>query len=252
MISLIIPFMNSNPARLASFYFLLAWARLMYKNIGEIIVVEQNGETKMPDFVRRIAVTDACPLMLKAKCVNAGAKAAKYDLLLINDSDTLLKPENIPESLDEKTMVIPLIAQRALTKDETLAVLAMNPKEVDFAALALQGKRRFGGSPGGAQLISKALFKKSGGLDEGYVGHNGQDYDFEASVKAAGGAVRYPKDHFAVGIHLWHPIDQRGTYVEKNKQQAAARIANALKLKVKSAPDLEGFEAAVKTLAKGN
>lgn len=245
MISAIVPFMNSNPARLASFYFTMDWIRSAYKGVGEIIVVMQGEPVKVPDYVTMIPLETDCPLMLKAACVNLGAAKAKGDMLLIHDSDTVLP--GLPESPDEKTMLVPLKAQSALGLPDTLELLEKGFSN-NFRDWAKRGRRRFGESPGGVNLISKSLFNKAGGFDELHVGHGGQDYDFAQRVRTAGGRVVFPKDHYDVGIHLWHPIDTRGMLFKKDADAKAAiaadkRMAAVVGKKLPFMPMQDRFEA---------
>lgn len=214
MITAVVPFMNSCEERLRALYFTLAWLTCRLPGVGEILVVEQAGKTKVPKGVKWLASDITDGLFCKSRAVNQGAAEAKNETLLIVDADTLPDPDLIPEALkDDKTMLVPMMAQMALRRFDTEAIYKEDPAKLDFKAWAEKGARRYGLSPGGAQVISKALFFQAGGMDEGYTGHGGSDYDFASRVREAGGKVAYPRDHFAVGLHLWHPKDERGMYL---------------------------------------
>jgi len=169
----------------------------------EVIVVEQSAvpevESLLPPWVRYVhtpvgADADYC----RSATFNAGARAARGDVLIVHDNDLLIPRRYAAEVLarvrEGWAFVDPKRFLFDLGEPETRLVFSGAP--VPFRPATVRQNLK-----GGSVAIAAAAYRAVGGYDESFVGWGGEDLEFWERARAHGGVYEYG---WLPLIHLWH------------------------------------------------
>lgn len=135
----------------------------------------------------------------KSKALNAGAKAAKSNILLLQDSDVLVPTcfaAQIKQRFDLGWEILkPMRFIFHLSQEESMKVQQTEQINLDTLSDIQQN------NPGISTALTKSVYCEVGGHDESFEGWGGEDLEFLDRLEGR----KFFKGSFLWGIHLWHP-----------------------------------------------
>ena len=209
--SVLIAYRQSDPYRLRN---LLAVVEQIKKagNL-QIIIVEQDSEPRLDHAVLDDGVSllfqEQAGLFNKSRALNAAAKKADADVLVIADADLILDPLALVGAIrfcsDKKSCVNPYDRLVDLTREESERYLAGNglPRTRMSTKPNREGIGEYICFCGGLFVIPCKTFFDIGGMDEAFIGWGGEDDAM--TVKLMGLEVPCLQVSNRVAFHLWHP-----------------------------------------------
>ena len=172
--SYVIAHMNVSPYRLRNINAIVKHIRACFKDIVEIIVVEQGfKKSDIPNVDKHLLLPEV-GLFKKAKIMNIGALNASYDSIVFADNDIVLSKISIIESLNGLALydvVNPYGGVIDLDEQQSNNLLDNGiVPQVDMTKT--RGAVVFAG---GVFVVRKLAFYKIGGFDESFIGWGGED-----------------------------------------------------------------------------
>ncbi len=149
----------------------------------------------------------------KGRAVNAAARAASGEVLVVADADVLIDVEVLDVSVQkvvagEAAWVVPHGTVYRLDRDRTCEVLDGRrpavPVELERRILA---RRPYEGPAGGGLVVvPRDAFELVGGIDERFLGWGGEDVSFARALETLHG----PYERLGAPLwHLWHRPQHR-------------------------------------------
>lgn len=170
----------------------------------ECVVIEQSVEREieheLPPWVRYIHTPvaegfDYC----RSATLNAGAAAARGDVLVLHDNDMLIPARYAAEAaarVDEGWKFVDLKRFTFyLWEPDTHAFFESQIVPTDVSATIVQNLQ------GASIIVERNAYDAIGGFDEEFVGWGGEDNDFWDRALAHGGVFAFA---YLPLIHLWH------------------------------------------------
>jgi len=190
----------------------------------ECIVVEQDIDAslqgRLPGWVRYLHTPPPTADMpfCRAWAFNTGARHARGELLVLQDSDLLVSAEYAAASLSRIHAGFQVVNLKRfgfyLSEAHTREILANRGAFTDHAPESIMQNALGGGSI----AIAREAYFSIGGMDEGFVGWGGEDNEFWERAQTLRvwpyGCLPY--------VHLWHPA-QSGKYQPENPTLARYR-----------------------------
>lgn len=184
-VSILIPFVSDDGPRNEAF----KWVKQFYENT-------------LPGVEICVGVTDTTPFS-KSKAVNHAASQATRDIFVIADSDIILDPSHIHQSiqiLGSCPWVIPYQRVFNIDQESTQELLKYEPGwPIPFVYTGWQRPQM---GWGGVNILQRHQFERVAGFDERFQGWGGEDDAFAFSLNHLFGRP-YRLD--ATIFHLWHP-----------------------------------------------
>jgi glycosyltransferase involved in cell wall biosynthesis len=147
-------------------------------------------------------VTDAKPFS-KSKAVNHAASQATRDIFVIADSDIILDPSLIFQSIKLLETYPWVIPYRRVYNLDTASTQELLKHESGWPIpFVYTGKQRPQMGWGGINILQRHQFERVGGFDERFRGWGGEDDAFAFSLNHLYGQ---PHRLDATIFHLWHP-----------------------------------------------
>lgn len=173
----------------------------------ECVVVEQDAEDKiktfLPDWVRYVhaPLDDEKTAFSRGRAFNAGAKAARSDLLIFHDGDILVPHAYAQEAYDRFREGFEFINLKRfifyLDQKSSESIVAQDSVENQSPGFDAIVQNLVGGA---SFAIARSSYFDIGGFDERFVGWGYEDIEFMDRAKTLKG---YPFDYLPF-IHLWH------------------------------------------------
>ena len=158
---------------------------------------------ELPIELHAMSSSETLPL---AAARNAGAKAAKTDILFFLDVDCIVHPnlfKDMIETMKGKTvlsaypMYLPYLPEHGVY-ETLLSDAVKHPDRASIPAGHAVSYKKFWSL---IFCIQKSAFNKIGGFDESFTGYGGEDTDFAHSFDAHGYILEYVNTHV---LHQWH------------------------------------------------
>lgn len=135
-------------------------------------------------------------LFNRAAARNQAARPASWDVAIFADADTIGQPELIP-----KTVEAAAAGKLAYPFTDLEGLSAVGTRNLIAGTGPVQVVKRRRLSPGGILAVSRELFDKVGGYDEGFQGWGYEDLAFVYAAETFAETHREP----GTITHLWHP-----------------------------------------------
>jgi len=171
----------------------------------ECVVVEQSMqreiESALPQWVRYVHTPPPTPDYdyNRAWTLNAGARLARGELLVLHDNDMLCPSRYAAEAMQRRREGYAFLELKRFTfyldEKETLAVFESGRVRTDVPSTIVQNLR------GASIVAARDAYAAIGGFDESFVGWGGEDVEFWERADAHGGVYAFGYLPF---IHLWH------------------------------------------------
>lgn len=175
----------------------------------ECIVVEQSArpeiEASLPSWVRYVHTPIPSPdyAYNRAWTLNAGAKVAHGELLVLHDNDMLCPADYAAEALGREREGWDFVDIKRftfyLTEEATREVFATGRVPLRAPSTIAQNLQ------GGSTAATREAFEDIGGFDESFVGWGGEDNEFRERAESRGRVYGFGYLPF---IHLWHAPQQ--------------------------------------------
>lgn len=204
-VSVLIPYKPDNGIRDKTF----KWVKSFYNNT-------------MPEVEWCVGKTLSTPFN-RAEAINLAAKQATRDIFVIADSDIIIDPKIIKQSilmLNEHAWIIPYSKCLDLSESSTERLLEQLPEwplpgniDVDD-----RFKDRKYNPVGGVIVVGRKNFNRVKGFDERFVGWGGEDDAFSYAMDTLCGTYKRIDDSSI--YHLWHPkVGPEGNYNFENNRK---------------------------------
>ncbi len=174
----------------------------------ELLVVTDRGGTMplpvLPDWIRLVALDSNDALFPKSRFLNAGARAARADCLLLHDADIVV-PANYAAQLIGRLQagwdaVHPLRFLFYLDEAETAKFMESDGRSV--VGRVADVRQNFAG---GSVAVRRTAYWAIGGMNESFAGWGLEDVDFYQRLETR----KLFRGRYAAALHLWHAADRR-------------------------------------------
>jgi predicted glycosyltransferase involved in capsule biosynthesis len=166
-------------------------------------LVRRRYEQLMPQ-VELCLGSDDHELFCRAKAINAAARRATGDILMLVDIDLVFETElldRVLATIHSEPWVIPFTNAYRLTRQATDRWLENGlPETITFDRREIESDQVFNGAY--LNVMTRSCFETVGGLDERFIGYGFEDMALAFSLDTLCGT------HYrTVGniYHLWHP-----------------------------------------------
>lgn len=175
----------------------------------EVILVEQDSKPRIKDLDLKCKYyfTKSDLPYNRSWALNVGAKYATSDVLIFSDTDLILNPESIIESIKliregQFDMISPYKSVIDLTPEETNYPL-QNMISIDRPGRGETDNQKIN-IAGGATVFSKEAFEKIGGYPESFIGWGCEDNCMTIKIEKY---LRW-KELYYKCYHLYHTREQ--------------------------------------------
>lgn len=172
----------------------------------ECLVVDQSAESVIQELPSQtnclhLAKNDVASGWHKAWAFNAGARAAKGDILIFHDGDICAPQQYAAEvikAIDANGSDVVSLQRFLFYLDESSTTVV---NQRDQIPSHLVPERVFQNWKGGTIAIRREAFFAIGGFDEGFVDWGGEDDEFFDRCEQS---LRHCRFGFLPFVHLWH------------------------------------------------
>jgi hypothetical protein len=171
----------------------------------ECVVVEQSERPeiadRLPSWVRYLhtPVPEPSYPYNRSWTLNAGARAARGEVLVLHDNDMICPADYASETLARAREGRSFLQLKRFTfylgQGDSEAVFASGEVRTDLPSVVVQNLH------GASIAVTRAAYFDVGGFDESFVGWGGEDNEFWDRAESAGTVYGFGYLPF---IHLWH------------------------------------------------